>query len=47
MQILATIGTLSTSDINHAKNLVYSKLLQTQLISYWRFIESGEFFVML
>lgn len=47
MQIVATIGTLSTFDINHAKNLIYPKLLQTQLISYWRFIESGEFFVML
>ncbi|RXI70372.1 spore gernimation protein [Clostridium tetani] len=47
MQIIAIVGILSTFEINHAKNLIYPKLLQTQLISYWRFIESGEFFVML
>ncbi|NME95792.1 endospore germination permease [Clostridium cochlearium] len=47
MEIISIIGVLSTFEVNHVKNLVYPKLLQTQLISYWRFLESGEFFVML
>lgn len=47
MQIVSVMGILSTFQPDRATRLIYPKLLQTQLISYWRFIESGEFFVML
>ncbi|GAA0717428.1 endospore germination permease [Clostridium malenominatum] len=47
MQIVSVLGMLSTFQIERLKRLVYPKLTQTQLVSYWRFLESGEFFVML
>ncbi|WP_125154045.1 endospore germination permease [Clostridium rectalis] len=47
MEIVSTIGVLTTFQLERAENLIYPKLIQTQLISYWRFLESGEFFVML
>jgi len=47
MQIISVIGILATFQLERAVRFPYPKLLQTQLVSYWRFIESGEFFVML
>ncbi|WP_027625805.1 endospore germination permease [Clostridium lundense] len=47
MEIVGVLGILTTFQVERAEELVYPKLLQTQLISYLRFIESGEFFVML
>ncbi|WP_315117872.1 endospore germination permease [uncultured Clostridium sp.] len=47
MEVISTLGVLMTFQIDRLKNLSYPKLTQTQLISYWRFIESGELFVML
>lgn len=47
MQIVSVIGILATFQLERALRFPYPKLLQTQLVSYWRFIESGEFFVML
>lgn len=47
MEIVGVVGILTTFQAERAEELIYPKLLQTQLISYWRFIESGEFFVML
>jgi len=47
MEIFATIGVLTTFSIDRVLSLNYPKLIQTQLISYYSFIEGGEFFVML
>ncbi len=47
MEIFASIGVLSTFTIVRVLNLNYPKLIQTQLISYFSFVEGGEFFVML
>lgn len=47
MEIVANIGVLSTFGITRVLNINYPKLIQTQLVSYFNFIEGGEFFVML
>ncbi|NRZ95911.1 endospore germination permease [Clostridium tetanomorphum] len=47
MEIIAMTGVLSTFQADRAVRLIYPKLVQTQLISYWKFLESGELFVML
>lgn len=47
IEIFASIGVLSTFSIVRVLNLNYPKLIQTQLISYFNFVEGGEFFVML
>lgn len=44
--IIASInGILATFEVTRANLLVYPKLIQTQLISYFGFIASGEFYV--
>lgn len=45
MIVISTNGILTTFDIERAKAVVYPKLIQTQLISYFGFIASGEFYV--
>ncbi|NNU74781.1 endospore germination permease [Clostridium estertheticum] len=47
MEIFANIGLLSTFDVTRTLTLNYPKLIQTQLVSYFDFLEVGEFFVML
>lgn len=47
MEIFANIGLLSTFEVSRALTLNYPKLIQTQLVSYFDFLEVGEFFVML
>lgn len=47
MEIFASIGVLSTFDVTRVVNIIYPKLIQTQLVSYFDFLEVGEFFVML
>jgi spore germination protein (amino acid permease) len=47
MEIFANIGVLSTFGYNRVLSLNYPKLIQTQLVSYFGFIEGGEFYVML
>lgn len=47
MEIVANIGVLSTFEVSRALNINYPKLIQTQLVSYFDFLEVGEFFVML
>ncbi len=47
MEVVANIGVLSTFEVSRALNINYPKLIQTQLVSYFDFLEVGEFFVML
>jgi len=47
MEIFANIGVLSTFEVSRVININYPKLIQTQLVSYFDFLEVGEFFVML
>jgi len=47
MEIFANIGLLSTFEVSRVININYPKLIQTQLVSYFDFLEVGEFFVML
>ena len=47
MIIVSITGVISTFGTNRAVTLAYPKLIQTQLVSYSGFLESGEFFVML
>lgn len=47
MEIVANIGTLTTFGITRTLNLNYPKLIQTQLVSYFDFLEFGELYVML
>ena len=47
MEIVSSIGVISTFEIKHAKTMWYPKLLQTQLVNYFGFLESGELYVML
>ncbi|MCB2290485.1 endospore germination permease [Clostridium sp. CS001] len=47
MEIVANIGTLTTFGISRTLNLSYPKLTQTQLVSYFDFLEFGELYVML
>ncbi|MCC9294089.1 endospore germination permease [Clostridium sp. WLY-B-L2] len=45
MIIVAVVGVLATFNVERANTIVYPKLVQTQLISYFGFIASGEFYV--
>jgi spore germination protein (amino acid permease) len=45
--IVGITGVIATFGIERLNNMAFPKLLQTQLISYFHFIESGELFVML
>lgn len=45
MIIVSTNGILSTFTVERANSITYPKLIQTQLISYFGFIASGEFYV--
>lgn len=45
MIIVAIVGVLATFDVERANEIAYPKLVQTQLISYFGFIASGEFYV--
>lgn len=45
MVVVSTIGVLATFNAERANTLVYSKLIETQLVSYFGFIASGEFYV--
>ena len=47
MEIFANIGVLSTFGVVRALEINYPKLIQTQLVNYFGFIEGGEFYVML
>ncbi len=47
MEIISSIGIIATFGADRASVISYPKLIQTQEISYWGFLESGEFFVML
>ncbi|GEM_PF-336503 len=47
MQIVTMIGLISTFDIYYLNTMVYPNILQTQLVEVSRFMESGEFFVII
>ncbi len=47
MQIVSSMGVIMTFGINFANTMSYPKLLQTQQVSYFRFLEFGELYVML
>ena len=47
MEIFANIGVLTTFGATRVIHINYPKLLQTQLVNYFSFIEGGEFYVML
>ncbi len=46
MQIFCMAGTLMTFDYRRMLNISYPKLQQSQLVNYFGFLESGEFFVL-
>lgn len=47
IQVFCMLGTLMTFDVRRLNELIYPKLTQTQMISYFAFLEAGELFVML
>lgn len=47
MEIIAIAGVISSFEIEYLNTMAYPKLLQTQLVQYMRFLESGELYVML
>jgi len=47
MEIVSIIGIISTFGWSRAAVISYPKLIQTQQISYWGFLENGELYVML
>jgi len=47
MEIFANVGVLTTFGVNRVLTINYPKLIQTQLIDYFGFLEGGEFYVML
>lgn len=47
MEIIACTGVMMSFDIKYLNTMAYPKLLQTQLVQYMRFLESGELYVML
>lgn len=47
MQIVSITGVLMSFDVERVNNIPYPKLLQTQLVSHFRFMEAGEVYVML
>lgn len=47
VQIFSMIGNLTTFNVDRFMTLIYPKLTQSQMISYFAFLEAGELFVML
>ena len=47
MEIIANMGVLTTFGATRVLRINYPKLVQTQLVSYFGFLEGGEIFVML
>lgn len=47
MEVYSTIGVITTFGYERALTIYYPKLLQTQMVSHFDFLESGELFVML
>ncbi|AOY75171.1 GerAB/ArcD/ProY family transporter [Clostridium formicaceticum] len=47
MQLVSLTGLIQTFDIEIINEMVYPNLLQTQLVTYFRYLEAGELFVML
>lgn len=47
MQIFSAVGLVSTFGARRLNTIYYPKLIQTQLIDYFGFIESGELYVLL
>ena len=47
MEIIACTGMMASFDIKYLNTMAYPKLLQTQLVQHFRFLESGELYVML
>lgn len=45
MIIVATIGVIATFNVRRLNDLVYPKIVECQLISYFGFIANGEFYV--
>lgn len=45
MIVVSTVGFLATFTVERASVILYPKLIQTQLITYFGFIASGEFYV--
>ncbi|SES94260.1 spore germination protein (amino acid permease) [Natronincola peptidivorans] len=47
MQLVTLTGLIQTFGIEVVNEMVYPNLLQTQLVTYFRYLEAGELFVML
>lgn len=47
IQIFSMVGNLTTFEAERLQTLIYPKLTQSQMISYFAFLEAGELFVML
>lgn len=47
MQLVSLTGLIQTFDIDVVNTMIYPNLLQTQLVTYFRYLEAGELFVML
>jgi hypothetical protein len=47
MEIVAMHGLITTFGPERSLNILYPKVIQTQLVSLFHFLESGEFFVLL
>ncbi|AJA47384.1 putative spore germination protein [Clostridium pasteurianum DSM 525 = ATCC 6013] len=47
MEVVSTMGIISTFGALRGNIIYYPKLIQTQLINYWGFLESGELYVLL
>lgn len=47
IEVVAIIGVLTTFGLERMEQLLYPKITQTQIVSYFGFMEAGELFVML
>ncbi|AKL97119.1 spore germination protein [Clostridium aceticum] len=47
MQLVSLTGLIQTFHIEVVNEMIYPNLLQTQLVTYFRYLEAGELFVML
>lgn len=47
MEVFATVGAITTFGISRLNTIYFPKLIQTQLIDYFGFLESGELYVLL
>lgn len=47
MEIFSTVGIITTFGTLRGNTMYYPKLIQTQLVNYWGFLESGELYVLL